>query len=67
MKKVSFADPEAENAGAQVSCPVASRVLWAWVAVAFLVLALGWAAMFTVAHRVGIEDVPLATDRKGGR
>lgn len=35
--------------------------LWLWVGAAFLVLVLAWSVMFTVAHSVKVESVPLAT------
>ena len=42
-----------------------SVTLWLWVAGGFLLLAIAWTALFTVAHSVKIESVPRTT--KGGR
>lgn len=36
------------------------RALWLWVAGGFLVLAIMWAILLTVAHSAKIESVPLA-------
>ena len=36
------------------------RSLWLWVAGGFLLLAIGWAVLFTVARSARIESVPLA-------
>lgn len=38
------------------------RSLWAWVAAAFLFLAVLWTAMFMVARQARIETVPLAQE-----
>jgi hypothetical protein len=35
--------------------------LLAWVGAAFLLLALAWSVLFTVARSVKVESVPLAT------
>lgn len=48
--------------------PAGARVrssLWLWVAGAFLVLAIVWTVLFTVAHSAKVEQVPLAP--RGGR
>lgn len=49
---------------AQQDCaptPKDSLSLWLWVAAGFLLLALGWTVLFTVARSVKVESVPLAT------
>ena len=38
-----------------------ARSLWLWVAAPFLLLLLAWAAIFLVARRAGIAEVPRAT------
>jgi len=38
-----------------------ARSLWLWVAAPFLLLLLAWAAIFLVAHRAGIAEVPRAS------
>lgn len=38
------------------------RSLWAWVAAAFLFLAILWTAMFVVARQAKIETVPLVQE-----
>ena len=44
-----------------------SLTLWLWVAGGFLLLAIGWAVLFTVAHSAKIESVPLSTSGGGTR
>ncbi len=43
----------------------AGRSLWAWVAAAFLFLAVLWATLFYVAGRAQIETVPRASAQPG--
>jgi cytochrome c-type biogenesis protein CcmH/NrfF len=38
-----------------------ARSLWLWVAAPFLLLLLAWAAIFIVARRAGIAEVPRAS------
>jgi hypothetical protein len=35
--------------------------LWLWVAAGFLLLAVAWSVLFTVARSAKVESVPLAT------
>ncbi len=42
-----------------------ARSLWLWVAAGFLLLALAWTVLFSVARATRVESVPLA--HKGGR
>ena len=41
-----------------------ARSLWFWVAAPFLLLLLGWVAIFFVAHRAGIVEVPRAANSR---
>lgn len=59
MTKASPDNPSA------VSSPGSARSLWLWVAAGFLLLAIGWTVLFTVARSAKIESVPGPT--QGGK
>jgi len=52
---------KASSAEGQESALAGGRSLWLWVAGGFLLLALAWGALFTVARATKVESVPLAT------
>ena len=49
------------NAESRENGETGGRSLWLWVAGGFLLLALAWGAMFTVARATKVESVPLVT------
>jgi len=61
----------ASCADGQETVPPADRksslTLWLWVAAGFLLLAIGWTVLFSVAHSAKIQTVPLSTSGGGTR
>jgi hypothetical protein len=53
------ADPRAK-AGEPVVEEKSAGSLWLWVAAGFLLLAMAWGVLFTVARSAKVESVPLA-------
>jgi hypothetical protein len=53
------ADPQAKS-GNPVVREKGGGGLWLWVGAGFLLLALAWGVLFTVARSAKVESVPLA-------
>jgi hypothetical protein len=53
------AEPQVST-GDQVAPEKGGASLWLWVAAGFLLLAVAWGVLFTVARSAKVESVPMA-------